>query len=103
MSTVTIDKSKNPYSIGSGPKYDPCKIKISALCHMHALNCFCLQSDAAIYTLHKKQPSWKKGSAHVKKGNMRKVVKSKVAAQKWLWWSVNGKIFNSNNSGKSWC
>jgi len=27
-------------------------------------------------------------------------VKSKVAAQKWLWWFDNGKIFNSNNSGK---
>jgi len=31
---------------------------------------------------------------------MKKVVKSKVAAQKWLWWSDNGKIFNNNNSGK---
>jgi len=31
---------------------------------------------------------------------MKKVVKSKVVAQKWLWWSDNGKIFNSNNSGE---
>jgi len=31
---------------------------------------------------------------------MKKVVKSKVAAQNWLWWSDNGKIFSSNNSGK---
>jgi len=35
-----------------------------------------------------------------KKGNMKKVVKSKAMAQKWLWWSDNGKVFNSNNSGK---
>jgi len=27
-------------------------------------------------------------------------VKSKVVAQKWLWWSDNGKIFNSKNSGE---
>jgi len=33
---------------------------------------------------------------------MKKVVKSKVAAQKWLWWSDNGKNFN-NNSGEFWC
>ena len=32
---------------------------------------------------------------------MKKVVKSKVVAQKWLWWSDNGKIFNDNNSGSS--
>jgi len=31
---------------------------------------------------------------------MKKVVKSKVAAQKWLWWSDNGKIFKNNNSGE---
>ena len=24
----------------------------------------------------------------------------KVVAQKWLWWSDNGKIFNNNNSGE---
>ena len=24
-------------------------------------------------------------------------------AQKWLWWSDNGKIFNSNNSNEFWC
>ena len=35
-----------------------------------------------------------------KKSSMKKVVKSKVVAQKWLWWSDNGKIFNNNNSGK---
>jgi len=38
-----------------------------------------------------------------KKSSMKKVVKSKVAAQKWLWWSDNGKIFNSNNSSEFWC
>jgi len=27
-------------------------------------------------------------------------MKSKVVAQKWLWWSDCGKIFNNNNSGK---
>ena len=32
--------------------------------------------------------------------SMKKVVKSKVAAQKWLWWSDNGKIFNNSNSGE---
>jgi len=42
----------------------------------------------------------KNGTAHAKKGSMKKVVKSKVAAQKWLWWSNNGKNFNSNNSSK---
>jgi len=46
-----------------------------------------------------KQPNCKKGVVYAKKGSMNKV-KSKVAAQKWLWWSDNGKIFNSNNSGK---
>jgi len=35
-----------------------------------------------------------------KKSSMKKVVKSKVVTQKWLWWSDNGKIFNNNNSGK---
>ena len=34
---------------------------------------------------------------------MQKAVKSKVAAQKWLWWSDNGKKFNNNNSGEFWC
>ena len=29
---------------------------------------------------------------------MKKVVELKVAAQKWLRWSDNGKIFNNNNS-----
>jgi len=33
---------------------------------------------------------------------VKKVVKSKVVVQKWLWWSDNGKIFNSNNSGEFW-
>jgi len=36
----------------------------------------------------------------MQKRNMKKVVKSKVAAQKWLWWSDNGIFFNNNNSGK---
>jgi len=31
---------------------------------------------------------------------MKKVVKSKVAAQKWLRCSDIGKIFNNNNSGE---
>jgi len=31
---------------------------------------------------------------------MKKGVKSKVAAQKWLRWSDNGKICNNNNSGE---
>jgi len=35
-----------------------------------------------------------------KKQHEKKVGKSKVAAQKWLWWSDNGKIFNNNNSGE---
>jgi len=44
-----------------------------------------------------KQPNCKKkGVAHAKK----EVVKSKVVAQKWLWWSDNGKIFNNNNSSE---
>ena len=33
---------------------------------------------------------------------MKKVVKSKVAAQKLLRQSDNGKIFNNNNSGEFW-
>jgi len=36
----------------------------------------------------------------MQKKQHEKVVKSKVVAQKWLWWSDNGKIFNYNNSGK---
>ena len=39
-----------------------------------------------------KQPNCKKSVAHAKKGSMKKVVKLKVAVQKWLWWSDNGKI-----------
>ena len=35
----------------------------------------------------------------MQKGSMKKVVKSKVVAQKWLWWFDNGKKFN-NISGK---
>jgi len=38
-----------------------------------------------------------------KKGSMKKVVKSKVEAQKWLWWSDNGKVLNNNNSDEFWC
>jgi len=33
----------------------------------------------------------------MQKSRMKKVVKSKVAAQKWLWWFDYGKIFNNNN------
>ena len=36
----------------------------------------------------------------MQQSSMKKVVKSKVAAQKWLWWSDNGKIFYNNNSGE---
>ena len=36
----------------------------------------------------------------MQKKQHEKVVKSKVAAQKWQWWSDNSKIFNNNNSGK---
>jgi len=34
---------------------------------------------------------------------MKKVVKSNVVAQKWLWWSNDGKIFNNNNFSEFWC
>jgi len=33
----------------------------------------------------------------MQKKQHEKVVKSKVVAQKWLWWSDNGKIFNNKN------
>jgi len=46
-----------------------------------------------------KQPNCKKRCGPCKKGCMKKVLKSKVAAQKWLWWSNNGKNFN-NISGE---
>ena len=45
------------------------------------------------YNLHKNSQTVKKGAAHAKKGSMKKVMKSKAAAQKWLWWSDNGKSF----------
>jgi len=38
----------------------------------------------------------------MQKRQHEKVVKSKVATQKWLWWSDNGKISNNNNSGEFW-
>jgi len=50
-----------------------------------------------------KQPNCKKRCGPCKKGSMKKVMKSKVATQKWLWWFENGKFFNSNNSGEFWC
>ena len=50
------------------------------------------------YNLHKNSQTVKKRCGLCKKGSMKKVVKSKVAVQKWLWWSDNGKIFNNNNS-----
>ena len=34
---------------------------------------------------------------------MKKVVKLKVAAQKWLWWSDNVKNFNNKILGEFWC
>ena len=46
-----------------------------------------------------KQPNCEKRCGPCKKGSMKKVVQSKVVAQKWLWWSDNGKKFN-NISGK---
>ena len=33
-------------------------------------------------------------------GHREKDMKSKVAAKKWLWWKVNSKNFNNDNSGK---
>ena len=39
----------------------------------------------------------------MQKKKHEKVVKSKLTAQKWLWWSDNGKIFNSNNLSEFWC
>jgi len=36
--------------------------------------------------LHKNSQTLKRGAAHAKKDSMKKVVKSKVTAQKWLWW-----------------
>ena len=50
-----------------------------------------------------KPPNCKKRCGPCKKRQHEKVVKSKMAAQKWPWWSDNGKIFNSNNSGEFWC
>ena len=50
--------------------------------------------------INTKQPNCTKRCSPYKKGSMKKVVKSKVAAQKWLWWSDNGKFFNNNNSGE---
>jgi len=47
-----------------------------------------------------KQPNCKKRSGPCNIGIMKKVVKLKVAAQKWLWWSDNGENFNSNKSGE---
>jgi len=56
--------------------------------------------STAHQNLHKNSQTVKKGLAHAKKGSMKKIVKSKVAAQKWLRWSDNGKIFNNKNSGE---
>ena len=54
----------------------------------------------AIKLSTQKQPNCKKRCGRCKKGSMKKVVKSNMAAQKWLWWSDNDKIFNKNNSGE---
>ena len=51
------------------------------------------------FYIYSKQPNCKKGATHAKKQH-EKVVKSKVVAQKWLWWSDNSKFYNNNNSGK---
>jgi len=50
--------------------------------------------------LHKNSQTVKKVQALAKKKQNEKVVKSNMAAQKWLWWSDNGKIFNNNNLGE---
>ena len=53
-----------------------------------------LSSVVSYLYLHQNSQTVKKGAAHAKKNSsMKKVVKSKVAAQKWLWWSDNGKNF----------
>ena len=36
----------------------------------------------------------------LQKARVKKDVKSKEAAKKWLWWWFNGKSFNNNNSGE---
>jgi len=38
----------------------------------------------------------------MQKRQHKKVMKSKVAAQKWLWLSDYVKIFNNNNLGEFW-
>ena len=38
----------------------------------------------------------------MQKRQHEKSCESKVAAQKWLWWSDNGKNFNNNISGEFW-
>ena len=45
---------------------------------------------------NQKQPSCKKRVQPPKQPG----VKSKVVAKKWLWWQVNGKTFNNDNSGE---
>jgi len=50
--------------------------------------------------LIKNSQTVKKKVQPMQKDSMKKVVKSRVTSQKWLWWSDNGKTFNNNNSGK---
>jgi len=47
-----------------------------------------------------KQPSCKKSVWPKKKAIVKKDMKCKVAAKKWLWWLANGKIYNNDNSGE---
>ena len=62
-------------------------------------NCMTSLVNWCISISTQKQPNFKKRCGPCKKGSMKKVVKSNLAAQKWLWWSDNGKNFN-NISGK---
>jgi len=61
---------------------------------------FTTKDMSPTYISTQKQPNCKKRCGPCKKGCMKKVVKSKVVTQKWLWWSDNGKNFNNNISGK---
>ena len=51
-----------------------------------------------ITNLHQNSQTVNKGAAQAKRSSMKKVVKSKVAAQKWMCWADNGKNFNINIS-----
>ena len=65
-------------------------------CKANLKCCHSYKKNNCIHQSTQKQTNCKKKCGLCKKGSMKKVVKSKVAAQKWLWWSDNGKIFNNN-------